>query len=324
MDFALLRERLVEATGSDKNVWLSLADMICKKLPVPGFPHTPRGQTLFSLADFSGGHSSALFNTYAFLALDMDRAQPWLHDQRRFRSDIFPGGRRLSFKALNDKSRQRALVPFLDMANDIDGSLIVFAVAKEMGTVFSARERGVDETELLKVWKPRVHEHLLRTVHLGALVIAIHSVPGQDLFWIADQDEIASNETQLRALTTLNARVWSNLLPHGLRHIRVGTTWSDDGSLALEDLTAIPDLVAGALCEAVTSMVRESCFPVRGLVNRLPTTLSRKTQLLMFWLASKGHRLRRTLLVIDSGGRPNGMRISSLDLPVIPNLVMRA
>ena len=64
---------------------------------------------------------------------------------------------------------------------------------------------------------------------------------------------------------------------HNLGRVKLGSTRSDDGSLALEDLAAIPDLAAGAACEVLSLMTRQGLFPVTGIYNRLPLGLSRKT-----------------------------------------------
>ncbi len=285
-----------------------------------GFPNGDRGRTLLSVCDFSGSHRSALFNTYAFLSLDMDKSSWWLNGQRAFRRDVFRGGRRLSFKALNDDRRRKVLPIFLDAANAIDGALMVVAIAKDFGSLFSEDDPSPDKEQLLAHWKLSVHEHLLRITHLGAVFVALTSKPGQNVYWITDHDDIASNERQLRALTNVTTRVWSNTLTHDLGHIRIGTMSSDDGSFALEDLAAITDLAAGSTCEAISAMARQGTFPVRGIVNRLPVGLTSKTQRLLHWLSLLGCRLGRTVIVIDqpSGHRP---RLSKLSFQQIPALI---
>jgi hypothetical protein len=102
----------------------------------------------------------------------------------------------------------------------------------------------------LKRWKPNVQERLLRVLHLSAFLLSGLSVPGQDVLWIIDEDDIAANVTKLTDLTELFARALSSYSSHTLGHIRCGTTaTADDGGLALEDLTAIADLTTGALGE---------------------------------------------------------------------------
>jgi hypothetical protein len=279
-----------------------------------------RGRTHLCICDFGGAHRGALFNTYAFLELDVDDNAHWFVSQRAFRCDAFATRRRMSFKALNDRERRSALPSFLDGANSIDGALVVFAVAKDMDSLFATVEANEDRECLLAAWKPNVREHLLRVTHLSAAVISVATVPGQNLLWIADEDEIASNDRQLVALTQLVGRVFSNALTHDLGHLRVGTTRSDNGSLELEDLAAICDLAAGCTSEAVSAMKAKRLFPVRGIVNRLPSGLTDKTQFLLEWLSTKDCRLRKTVIVIDEpeGRRP---RLTTLSFQHIPRLI---
>lgn len=285
-----------------------------------GFPNGHRGRTLLSVSDFSGSHRNALFNTYAFLSMDVDKLGWWLDGQRTFRRDTLKDRRRLSFKALNDRGRRKVLPLFLSAANEIEGALMVVAIAKDFGSLFEPRTPGGENETLLLAWKRGVHEHLLRIVHLGGLFTALTTKPGQNVLWVADQDEIASNERQLRALTDLSVRVWGNMLTHDLGHVRIGTTWSDDGSLALEDLAAITDLAAGSACEAVSAMVRQGVFPVPGIVNRLPVGLTDKTEFLLHWLSQTDRPLRRTLIVVDQPP-PRRPRLTKLSIQLVPALI---
>lgn len=211
------------------------------------YPNVPRTQTLLMTADFSGQHSGQHFDTYAFLFLDLDRNQSWFSAQREFRRSVLRAPRRMAFKSMNDNKRRRALVPFLRLANEMEGCLFLFAISKTGGSMFSPRQQGDASSDILASWKPRVQERLLRILHLSGFLTAGLSVAGQDLLWIIDKDEIASNVDQLTQLTKVFGQISSHYLEHDLRHIRCGTTGSDDGSLALEDLAAIPNLAAGAL-----------------------------------------------------------------------------
>jgi len=304
-----------QAISPKPNLFQSVSDVLQRELRAPGFPNTRRGQKLFSVADFSGAHRGAKFDTYAFLILDLDRNNWWLSAQREFRQKLLRDGRRLSFKNLNDRVRRHALAQFLSGADEIEGVLIVFAVEKSVGSIFDSPEDGSQEP-LLKAWKKSVHEHLLRITHLGALSVARVSRPDQDLLWISDQDKIASNDFQLTALTKLFATIWGNVTDHPLRHFRCGTTKCDDGSLALEDFAAIPDLAAGATCELISKISQQRIFPVMGITTALPSGLSSKTQKLSHWLANTSKALRHILIVIDGESRSSGTKVTLMKLQI--------
>ena len=251
------------------------------------FPNIdPRGQTLIVVADFGGQHKGQRFDTFAFLVLDLDESSRWLEGQRVFRRAVMPNARRMSFKAMNDNLRRQALLPFLSLADCIEGWLVLFAVSKTGGSMFGGAAQSAETRDFLADWKPGVRERLLRIMDLSAFLLSGLSSPGQDILWIIDEDEIAANIQQLTQLTKVFARVSSNSVAHDLRHLQCGTTRSDDGSLSLEDLAAICDLGAGTFSEVATAMVNQGRFPRRGVVTALPVGLSWKSRVFATWLAA--------------------------------------
>ena len=280
-----------------------------------------RGQTLMMVADFGGQHKGQHFDTYAFLIFDLDRNERWLEGQRFFRHTIMPRGRRMAFKAMNDKYRRQALVPFLRLADHIEGWLVLFAVSKIGGSLFGGAEESADAEYLLTNWKPSVRERLLRIMHFSAFLLSGLSSPGQDVLWIIDEDEVAANVQQLTQLTQVLGRVSSNSMAHDLRHLRCGTTHSDDGSLSLEDLVAICDLGAGAICEVATAMISQGRFPRRDVVSALPKGLSWKSRVLASWLAADNKSLQRLSCLVELSASSSRMRATMMRWHAIPGQV---
>jgi len=277
------------------------------------FPFRTRGKTLLLVADFGGHHQKQHFDTYTFLILDLAKNTQWMAGQHHFRKDILPNRRRMSFKALNDGMRRRALVPFLRGAADIEGFLIQFAISKMGGSLFTGASEDEIGSELLERWKTNVQERLLRVLHLSAFLLSGLSVPGQDLLWIIDEDDIAANVPQLTDLTHLFARVLSSYCSHTLGHIRCSTTGiADDGSLVLEDLAAIADLTTGALGELCTGFIAEDLFPRKGLVTPLPSNLTSKTKLIASWMAAPDFSIRRHTTILELRPGSTRARISTL------------
>ena len=96
----------------------------------------------------------------------------------------------------------------------------------------------------------------MRVLHLSAFLLSGLSVPGQDVLWIIDEDDIAANVTMLTDLTELFVGLCSSYSSHPLGHIRCGTTaTAGDAGLALEDLAAIVDLTTGALGEVCNGTI---------------------------------------------------------------------
>lgn len=279
-----------------------------------GFPFGSRGEKLVTVADFSGTHRDSQFVTYAFLTLDLDQNLGWLNGQSEFRQRLGVE-RRISFKSLNDAVRRKALIPFLKLANGINGALTVAIVPKSFGPLTESNSSELND--LLRLWKPKVHEHLLRVTHLGGLITAFMSRPNQNLLFITDQDEIASNDAQLTQLSEIMMRVLGNCLDHDMGHLIVGTTKSDDGSLALEDLTAIADLAAGGAWELLSSTASAGWTPVKGIVTPFPRSISKKAQILGCWLAHRQSSLQRSLLLFSKDANKGSYMIRSLEIEPI-------
>lgn len=278
-----------------------------------GFPFLTRGRALLLVADFGGHHQKQHFDTYTFLILDLTKNQEWLAWQHHFRPATLPNRRRMSFKALNDGIRRRALVPFMRAAAGIEGCLVQFAISKAAGSLFTGTSEDELGEQLLKRWKSSVRERLLRVLHLSAFLVSGLSVPGQDVLWIVDEDDIAANVTLLTDLTKLFARVLSSYSAHTLGHIRCGTTaTADDGNLALEDLAAIADLTTGALGELCTGFVTDDVFPRKGLITPLPANLTWKTRLIASWMAAPGFPIRRHTTILELRPGSTRTRISTL------------
>lgn len=283
------------------------------------FPNTePRGQTLVMVADFGGQHKGQHFDTYAFLILDLDRNGRWVQGQRLFRQTVMPNARRMSFKAMNDNRRRQALFPFLGLSDGIEGWLVLFGVSKAGGSLFGGLEKAAGVEDLFAHWKPSVRERLLRIMHLSAFLLSGLSSPQQDVLWFIDEDEVAANAQQLTQLTNIFGRVSSNSLAHDLRHIRCGTTRSDDGTLSLEDLVAVCDLAAGAYCEVATAMIKQGRFPRRDVITALPADLSWKTRVLTTWLAADSGPLQRLTCSIELESTSPRMRATMMRWHAVP------
>jgi hypothetical protein len=280
-------------------------------------PHnrTHKGR-LIMIADFGGQHRTQ-FETYAFLIFDLNENHEWFARQRGFRRTLIRK-RRISFKAMNDSHRRRALVPFLDIGNSLIGHLFIFAVPKNGESLFdSSDDESASDRKLLETWKPTVREKLLRILHISSFLLSGLSTPTQDVTWIIDEDDVASNSNQLTALTNLFGTISSHYLLHSLGHLRCGTTASDDGTLAIEDLAAIPDLVAGAVCEIGNAMGAGWHTPSK-MIAPLPSRLSWKSRVLATWLGNDRSTLRRFTYIIRVDAEAPGIGVTALKWHAVP------
>jgi hypothetical protein len=207
----------------------------------------------------------------------------------------------MSFKALNDRVKQKALPGFLHAANLLEGVLVVVLVHKRVGSLFS-RTRKFDFASVpeFKEYGSQAFERMLRAIHFLSLFVNGLSRPGQDLFWFTDADDFVATETRTKILTRLFAEICSHYLSHDLRHFRCGSSAvTDNGTLQVEDMCAICDLAAGATAQLFNHYLEANTSPNSAVIVPPPSTLSAKSSILSSWLAHPT-TLRRLILRLDA------------------------
>lgn len=281
-----------------------------------------RGRALLIATDMGGSHAGQLFETYSFLVIDLDRNAEWLSAQKAFRTRILRSRRRMAFKALNDRVRRVALAPFLQIGSQIHGWLVTFAISKNGLSFFKPEPHDPEIVEKLAGWKRPVQERLLRVLHLSAFLISGLSVPKQNVLWIIDQDEVASNVEQLTQLSHLLGTVASHSLMHDLGHIRCATAKSDDGTFSMEDLLSYCDLAAGAVCEVATTMAGGHRYLQEHIVAPLPSAVSWKARTIISWLAAISGNLRQLTCLIELREGSPSMRAQLLQWHALPGCAL--
>jgi len=300
---------------SKHGVGFTLADAFDEALldAPQAFPTCKRGQTVLIAVDLGGSHARQLFETYSFLVLDLDKNNEWLAMQRVFRSDVMASTRRMSFKTLNDKVRRRGIKPFLQMGNLLSGWLATFGISKGQESIFNKDDSIAPEFKrILQSWKPAVRERLMRVLHLSAFLMSGLCLHRQNVLWVIDEDEIASNVDQITHLAHLLAQVYSSVCDTPLGHLRCATAKSDDGTRSLEDLIAYCDLAAGTVCEIVTAMAGSHQRLQQTIMAPLPPFLSWKSRYICSWLAYDQSPLRRLTCLIDLKKNAPGMKVQML------------
>jgi hypothetical protein len=266
-------------------------------------PNLHGAGTIIATSDYSGQHKSSKFEAYAFLFVDGRAVTNWDRQRRWVRRYYRTEGRSISYKKLGDALKRRMLPAFLEAANMLPGLCVCVLIDKSIPSMFRA-EGPLDLSE--SALAPYAHysgdtlEKLLRIVHLQSFFLAGLTRPGQNVLWFTDQDDIAANEGGIIKLTGIWRNVFGNYLQHDLGHVRCGTTGSDDGSLQIEDLAAIPDLVAGATAETVNAHSAEGTMPRSRLIVPPPTVMSSKAQRLIGWLTEDHWPLRKLVFCFEA------------------------
>jgi len=267
---------------------LGVADSISERIRTeewrcPGLL-TPvsRGPTLLLVSDYAGDHANSRFQALSFLVADLVYLWYWDEVRTELRREVLRDTRRLAYKKLeSDEWRAQALVPFLRAANSIPGLLITFLIDKRIGTLFmpdAEADALIEPAVIREHWGAKPFEKLLRVAHLSALLVSGLVGEKQNVLWISDQDEIVPNDARHIEACKLFGQVLSHYLNCEIGRLQFATTRSDDGSLRLEDVAALPDLAAGSLAEVGTSMALNGVMSANEVLTLMSRDISKKAQ----------------------------------------------
>jgi hypothetical protein len=259
-----------------------------------------RGTHLLFGSDYSGDHSGSRFRVYGFVVADADSSPEWSDKCREVRRKFLTGGRRMSFKNLNDGQRRRALIPFLEAAEYLDGHVVAVVVTKELrrlSTSANTLQQWAHLHGLQARWDPKSFEQMARVAHFFALFLAAWSSPGMHVSWVTDDDSIVANAMRLEDAHQLAARLSSLYVQHPLGEFMMNTVGVDADDRSFEDFVAIPDLAAGMLAEVMSDSetvpnVRKWGVPT----GKAPST---KSDTIADWFWHRAGPLKKTCLLID-------------------------
>ena len=275
------------------------------------FPNLASARTLLIASDYSGESHDSNFNVSSFLITSLESWAKWEPERIQVRQDFLSDSRRMSFKRLTDKRRQRALCPLLDAASELEGLSLSVAVDKRCDALFNSPplELSNPDFDAYQSWKPKVLDKAFFVVHMLALLLAGLGAPMQNVLWFTDEDSIAANDKRIGELTQLFAWISSIYLPFTLGHMRCGTAQSDDGSRQIEDYIAIPDLVAGALSEQLNlrTPLNNDAGDIFWLYR---PDMSNKTKSITSWFSDASCSLKRLFCVIEPHSDRIGHKIS--------------
>lgn len=270
---------------------------------------TFQGKDVWVFSDYSGQQKASDFSVIAMLLMDADASPEWPRARSAVRSRFLSDGRRMSFKGLNDKRKQAALVPFLEAADLLFGLLAVVAIHKDVQCLCSGEEAVSTYDATLQLegrWNEKSFESMLRICHFVSLIVAGLTVQ-REVIWITDQDEFIANAPKTRDVSRIAAGILTAYAPCPRRTVQFGSTAVDEADRGLEDLTAVPDIVAGATAEFVTYLWRASDGVLSLDEWPGPPNVTTKTDVIMTWWSQAVVTLRRILWVITEETR-NGVR----------------
>lgn len=217
------------------------------------FPNLRSESDLVLASDYSGEHPESAYHILSCLITDWPSIRSWEPERQRIRQKWLGDGRRLAFKKLGDRQRTQALPAFVESMNLLNGVVLSVAVSKSVGPIFA--RPGVSRDPLCSRWKGPVLEKVLRITHILGLLLAGLARPLQNVLWFTDDDAMAATHYHLRDLSEALMRVSSAYLRYSLGHLRCTTTGIQaDKTRLVEDLVAIPDLVAGTFGAYISAL----------------------------------------------------------------------
>jgi hypothetical protein len=258
---------------------------------------------LLVACDIGGSHKGSTYESFSFLIGAINFGAEWESLQKNIRKTLLPDGRRMSYKSLGDAIRAKSLVPFLKAANEYRGVLVTFLIDKKISNLIGEPKDKNVFPELIiakRGWNKKVFHRLCLTATLGSLLVSGLSKNEQDILWLIDQDEIAANEKKHDEAGQVIHHHTEVYAPqnHGL--LAFITTEADFDNRKFEDIVAIPDLVCGALAEAVTNIRNLGHkFGSPILIPLSTDFFSKKAKIILDWYSEKKTNLKKLAIVLE-------------------------
>jgi len=292
---------------SDAGLAYSLSDaMATLELQFPGYLVPVNEGRMIVASDYSGQHRQSSHEVYSFLVTTEDEITQWKHARDVFRKHSMTDGRRMSFKQLRDKVRANALPDFLQLGFKLRGNLISIMVDKRIPSFLSGGLASVRQLFAGCIPTEAPHgtaEKMYLLATLQAMIIAGLRQESQEALWISDSDETLDENdkregiAQLISYLTFAYTKWRQ--PAELLFTTTGSSNSPEWA---EELAALPDIIAGALC--ASNKYLPACFDRKK--RHIAVLDSRELQhrnagRVLDWLAlhGAGASLRNVLLRLE-------------------------
>jgi hypothetical protein len=268
-------------------------------------PALDRTQLLYIASDYGGSHKGAGQAVYTFLITDKESLVNWREDRLNVRAARMAAdpSRTFAYKKLKDAIKNRALGPFLQTVNNMNGLLFTIGIdGRRRYLTPEARENRLPTR--FADYDRDIFERMHRIVHVISLLLAGLSREGQNVCWITDDDPIASNPTVKGDLEYALRNVAPMYLRHNLGWLQCETASSLEDRLFAEDFVAIPDLVSGSLCELATDNPPGEEPVSTQIVVPLKKMFRTRTKAVLDWYLDETCPLKRLYIELQATDEP--------------------
>lgn len=136
--------------------------------------------------------------------------------------------------------------------------------------------------------------------YLVSMLICGISKPKQDIHWISDEDELFCNPSKIADMSKLIGKFTALNINHELGSLGLGTTAIDEEDRLEEDLTAIPDIIAGTMAEIATKLAQSANGRIpTSLALTSPKNLTAKAEIISSWLWNQQSNLKKVVAVVE-------------------------
>lgn len=263
-------------------------------------------------SDYSGQQKQSKFDIIATIFIDRESLAKWNKIRRRVRDDLIGDDRRLSFKALSDGKKKRAVLPFLRAADELRGLLLVVSIHKSLSGLFAETLQGacMFPASAMETRSGRlVMERALRVAFFNAFFVS--GLVRRDPFvhWLSDQDEIVSHNGRQLTMSWLTGSFMRLFSRSIAGHVVTMTTAADGSDRGLEDLAAIPDLVATPISYIDTDLMNRLGVPEVGSHVEISTQPipEKGRDIYSWWMNSGISSLKRMSITFFPSPRDNAL-----------------
>ncbi|APD11340.1 hypothetical protein UC34_16145 [Pandoraea vervacti] len=167
---------------------------------IPELPDFSADKKIAVMSDYGGEHGNALYATYSFLFVALDKNGPFQSHMQKLRRKhrISNPYSEFKYKDLKYGPRSRALPEYLELIDNlIHGAIVTVAIDKKVGSVFgmTIHEAHAFVEQQLRDggfgnWPGSVGEKVLRVLHILSAFTAALTYEQQRLLWYSDTDQI--------------------------------------------------------------------------------------------------------------------------------------
>lgn len=278
------------------------------------FPNLRASPKIYLFSDYS---ESKNFYSYSFLIIDEESFEFFGSIQRDFWERFSLGKNRIiEYKKLNDRIRLKALPSFLNLCNDLNGTVLTFIISKRIKTVYHD-EIPHKLKEQMSSWRAKkVIEKVLRFRELILLILSGLTASGQNILWITDNDDFVANQIQQEVANNIVSDILNKHLGFSINSFDLITLNKDISDKIYEKLCSVPDLVAGATVDYIEDYYQKDMIPKTE--EQKPPIPHEKNKIypIINWFLNENENLKKNTILIDIGS-PGSFVLSGLRFPII-------